>query len=264
RPTSSGGHTGTHRPARAISHFRDGFVDRLVKLRGKLACRGENADIGSPKLHGHMYPRLCPTRAQQRPTAVLPWASLPPQPFTGLIHAHGRALAVGGFFFIPYAGSRNLFGPILALLPILGLEPVSNSQMVSNHGEQLVCGVPVRIVTQKGTMQGGTLNVLAIRHIQGHLIRCFTPQPHVGQPDPVEPPQIAYYSVLVFADQVDQCDYFSAPTARKILLMNASRLSPVTRPESVRWDSLNLSHCSLPMILRITRIIMAEFCSGSA
>src|SRR5699024_587845 len=61
RPTSSGGHTGTHRPARAISHFRDGFVDRLVKLRGKLACRGENADIGSPKLHGHMYPRLCPT-----------------------------------------------------------------------------------------------------------------------------------------------------------------------------------------------------------
>src|SRR5699024_9010874 len=114
------------------------------------------------------------------------------------------------------------------------------------------------------TMQGGTLNVLAIRHIQGHLIRCFTPQPHVGQPDPVEPPQIANNSVLVFADQVDQCDYFSAPTARKILLMNASRLSPVTRPESVRWDSLNLSHCSLPMILRITKIIMAEFCSGSA
>src|SRR5699024_9320625 len=78
RPASSGGHTGPHRPARALSHFRDGFVDRRVKLRGKLACRGENANIGSPKLHGHMYPRLCPTRAQQRPTAVLPWAYFHP------------------------------------------------------------------------------------------------------------------------------------------------------------------------------------------
>src|SRR5699024_482659 len=175
-----------------------------------------------------------------------------------------RALAVGGFLIIPHARAGDLFRTVLVLLPVLGLEPVSNSQVVSHHCEQLVCGVPVRIVTQKGAVQCGTLNVLAIRHIQGHLIRCFTPQPHVGQPDPVEPPQIANNSVLVFADQVDQCDYFSAPTARKILLMNASRLSPVTRPESVRWDSLNLSHCSLPMILRITRIIMAEFCSGSA
>src|SRR5699024_5480182 len=118
RPTSSGGHTGTHRPTRAISHFRDGFVDRLVKLRGKLACRGENADIGSPKLHGHMYPRLCPTRAQQRPTAVLPWASLPPQPFPGLGHGHFGALSVGGVLFIPYAGTRKLFSRILAVLPV--------------------------------------------------------------------------------------------------------------------------------------------------
>src|SRR5699024_3885365 len=75
--------------------------------------------------------------------------------------------------------------------------------------------------------------------------------------------QIAYYSVFMVAEQVNQCYYFSAPTALKILLMNASRLSPVTRPLSLRWDSLNLSHCSLPIILRITRIIIAEFCSGS-
>src|SRR5699024_12635847 len=99
---------------------------------------------------------------------------------------------------------------------------------------------------------------------QGLHIRCVTPPPHVDQPDPVEPPLVANHGVLVLADQVGQCDYFSAPAARKILLLNASRLSPVTRPESVRWDSLNLSHCSLPMLLRITRIIMAEFCSGSA
>src|SRR5699024_5192465 len=254
----------TERLPRLVADLRNGLVDGFVKLRGKLACRGENADIGSPKLHGHMYPRLCPTRAQQRPVTVLPRASLPPQPFFCFGHGHFGALAVGGFFLIPYAGSRNLFGPILALLPILGLEPVSNSQMIRNHCEQLVCGVPIRIVSQQGAMQGGTLNVLAVIHVQGHLIRCFTPQPHVGQPDPVETPQIANHGVLVVADQVNQCDYFSAPTALKILLMNASRLSPVTRPLSVRWDSLNLSHCSLPMILRITRIIMAEFCSGSA
>src|SRR5699024_3943325 len=164
-------------------------------------------------------PASCPTRAQQRPVTVLPRALLPSQPCAGFIHAHGCALAVGGFFFIPYAGSRNLFRPILALLTILGLEPVSNSQVIRNHRQPLVSGVPVRIVTQKGTEQGGTLNVLAIRHVQGHLMRCFTPQPHVGQPDSVKTPQIANNSVLVFTEQVNQCDYFSAPTALKILLM---------------------------------------------
>src|SRR5699024_1437186 len=54
-------------------------------------------------------PASCPTRAQPRPVTVLPRALLPPQPFAGLIHTHRRSLAVGGFLFIPSAGSRNLF-----------------------------------------------------------------------------------------------------------------------------------------------------------
>src|SRR5699024_1274965 len=144
--------------------FEEGITDRYAAPISTAICA----------------PASCPTRAQQRPVTVLSRALLPPQPFTVLIHTHSRSLAVGGFLFIPYAGSRNLFRTILALLPILGLEPISNRQMIRHHCEQLVCGVPIRIITQKGAIQGGTLNVLAVIHVQGHLVGVFTARVHVG------------------------------------------------------------------------------------
>src|SRR5699024_3840570 len=133
--------------------LRNGLVHRLVKLRCQLARTRKDADVGSPKLHGHMCPPFLPYEGTQRPATVLLRALLPPQPFAGLSNGHASSIAVGGFFLVPYAGSPNWFASILALLPVLGLEPISNRQVVSHHCEQLVCGVPVRIVTQQGAVQ---------------------------------------------------------------------------------------------------------------
>src|SRR5699024_8991577 len=157
-------------------------------------------DIGSPKLHGHMYPRLCPTRAQQRPTAVLPWASLPPQPFTGLVHTHRRSLAVGGFLFIPYAGSRNLFRPILALLPVLGLEPIGYCRMVSDEGEQVVRRGPVGIVSEKRTPQRGPLNVLAFPRKRAHIRQALHSREKVVKADPEISPEVRPERVTLIND----------------------------------------------------------------
>src|SRR5699024_2797507 len=75
RFTRSLGHAGTHRLPRLITNLRDSLIHRLVKLRCQLRSTRKDADVGSPKLHGHMCPPFLPYAGTQRPATVLLRAS---------------------------------------------------------------------------------------------------------------------------------------------------------------------------------------------